>query len=206
MSTLWRFHRHCLIIRLVLPTTGDDNNVAHVSVTLTNPFTAELLVTGVRSNVSTHGIPLGTIEASTNFTSAGRSTTNSPNFDIRLNMGPAALFTVTRLYAVAAGLSTEQLDGIVDIGGYKYLPTTGGDSPSASPKKRGNVYTFVTLMVYERFDSISHHEPFCSGFNLRNFVDTAFKQLHSDVQLEVDVQIGQYSQLRALIPNRPEFR
>lgn len=135
-----------MIIHLVLPTTGDENNVAHVSVTLANPFTAELLVTGVRSNVSTHGIPLGTIEASTNFTSAGRSTTNSPNFDIGLNMEPAALFTVTRLCAAAAGLSTEQLDGIVDIGGYKYLPMTSGDDPSASPKKRGNIYTFVTLM------------------------------------------------------------
>jgi hypothetical protein len=30
----------------------------------------------------------------------------------------------------------------------------------------------------------------CSGFNLPNFVDIAFKQLHSDVQLEADIQIG----------------
>jgi len=30
----------------------------------------------------------------------------------------------------------------------------------------------------------------CSGFNLPNFVDTAFKQLHSDVQLAADIQIG----------------
>ena len=111
---------------------------------LANPFTAGLLITGVRSNVTTHGISLGTIEASTNFTSAGRSATNSPNLNIELNMDPSALFTVTRLCAVAAGLSTEQLDGIVDVGGYKYLQTTGGDSPNASSKKRGNIYTFVT--------------------------------------------------------------
>ncbi|KAI0298570.1 hypothetical protein BC826DRAFT_1096594 [Russula brevipes] len=122
----------------VLPTTGRENNVAHVSVALNNPFSAPLLITGVRSNN---------------------------------NLDPAALFTVTRLCAVAAGLSTEQLDGIVEIGGYKYLDTTGGDSSSASSKKRSNMY---------------------SGFNLPSFIDTAFKQLHSDVQLETDVQIGDY--------------
>lgn len=114
-----------------------------------NPFTAGLTITGVRSNVSTHGIPLGTIGTSTSFASAGKSTTNSPNLDLEMNMDPAALFTVTRLCAVAAGLSTEQLDGIVGIGGYKYLQTTGGDGSSTSSKKRGNIYTYrdVILML-----------------------------------------------------------
>ncbi|KAH9961311.1 hypothetical protein BC827DRAFT_1260505 [Russula dissimulans] len=155
----------------VLPTTGHENNIVHVSVSLANPFTAGFSVTGVRSNISTRGIPLGTIGASSNFSCTGRSTTNSPNLDLDLNLDPAALFTATRLCAVAAGLSTEQLDGIVGLGGYKYLPTTGGDSVNASTKKRGNIYT---------------------GFNLPNFVDIAFKQLHSDVQLEADIQIGDY--------------
>lgn len=112
-----------------------------------NPFTAGLTITGVRSNVSTHGIPLGTIRTSTSFASAGKSTTNSPNLDLEMNMDPAALFTVTRLCAVAAGLSTEQLDGIVGIGSYKYLQTTGGDGSSTSSKKRGNIYTYVVLML-----------------------------------------------------------
>lgn len=133
-----------MIARLVLPTTGHGNDIARVTVALVNPFTAELLVTGVRSNVSTHGIPLGTIDSSTNFASAGRSTTNSPDLDLEMNMDPAALFTVTQLCAVAAGLSTEQLDGIVGIGGYKYLRTTGGDSSSNSPKKWDNIYTYVS--------------------------------------------------------------
>jgi hypothetical protein len=112
-----------------------------------NPFTAGLTITGVRSNVSTHGIPLGTIGTSTSFASAGRSTTNSPNLDLEMDMDPAALFTLTRLCAVAAGLSTEQLDGIVGIGGYKYLQTTGGDGSSTSSKKRDNIYTYVMLML-----------------------------------------------------------
>ncbi|KAH8979124.1 hypothetical protein EDB92DRAFT_1821158 [Lactarius akahatsu] len=155
----------------VLPTTGRENNIAHVSVALVNPFTAGLLITSIRSAVSTHGISLGTIETHTNFTSTGKSTVISPSFDIGLNMDPAALFTVTRLCAVSAGLSTEQLDGIVQLGGYRYLQVTGGNSSGATKKRRDNLYT---------------------RFNLPNFVDTAFKQLHSDVQLEADVQIGDY--------------
>lgn len=155
----------------VLPTTGHENNITHVSVALENPFTAGLLITGIRSSVSTHGISLGTIGTSTNFTSTGKSTVNSPNLDLELNMDPAALFTVTRLCAISAGLSTEQLDGIVQLGGIRYLQTTGGNSSGATKKKRDNIFT---------------------GFNLPNFVDAAFKQLRSDVQLEADVQIGDY--------------
>ncbi|KAI0268735.1 hypothetical protein BC834DRAFT_651204 [Gloeopeniophorella convolvens] len=155
----------------VLPTTGHENNITHVSVAIVNPFTTGLSITGVRSNVTTRGIYLGTIATSTNFTSAGKATTNSPMLDLDLNMDPPTLFTVTRLCAIAAGLSTEQLDGIVQLGGYQYVQSTDNSSAAANTKKRDNIYT---------------------GFNLPNFVDTAFKQLHSDVQVEADVQIGDY--------------
>lgn len=128
-----------------MPTTGHENDIARVSVALVNPFTAGLTITGIRSNVSTHGIPLGTIETSTNFACAGKSTTNSPNLDLEMNMDPAALFTATRLCAVAAGLNTEQLDGIVGIGGFRYFQMPGEDGSSTSSKKRGNIYTYVTL-------------------------------------------------------------
>jgi hypothetical protein len=72
-------------------------------------------------------------------------------------MDPVALFTVTHACAVAAGLSTEQLDGIVDIGGYKYLQTTGGDSSGGRKKKRGNIYTFVTLTLLSTVILITNH-------------------------------------------------
>ena len=64
-----------------------------------------------------------------------------------MNMDPAALFTVTHLCAVEAGLSTEQLDGIVGIGGYQYLQTTDTDGSGTSSKKRGNIYTYVMLTL-----------------------------------------------------------
>ena len=142
MSLIWHPRRSDSGTRLVLPTTGHDNNITHISVALVNPFTAGLLITSIRSTVSTHGILLGTIGASTNFKLTGKSTVISPNLDLELNMDPAALFTVTRLCAVGAGLSTEQLDGIVQLGGYQYLQATGGNSSGAT-KKRDNIYTYV---------------------------------------------------------------
>ena len=46
----------------VLPTTGHADDVAHATVSLANPFTADLVITKVQSSVTFHGITLGTIE------------------------------------------------------------------------------------------------------------------------------------------------
>ena len=149
LGLIWRSRRSDSGSRLVLPTTGHENNITHVSATLVNPFTAGLLITRICSTVSTHGILLGIIGTSTNFTLTGKSTAILPNLDLELNMDPAALFTVTRLYAVSAGLSTEQLDGIVQLGGYRYLQATDGNSSSVTKRKRDNMYTYV---MYNRCD------------------------------------------------------
>lgn len=61
----------------------------------------------------------------TNFSAAGKDNTTSPNLNLDLNLAPEPLFTVTRRLAVEAGLDTEQLDGIVQLGGYQYLDTSG---------------------------------------------------------------------------------
>ena len=100
-----------------------------------------------------------------------------------MNLDPASIFSVTRALAVLAGLDTEQLDGIVQLGGYQYLQTTDDDSRNSTTKlkrkeapdngpfnKRDNIYT---------------------NFNLPNFIDTAFKQLRADVQLTSSVTIGE---------------
>ena len=96
-----------------------------------------------------------------------------------MNLDPQTLFTVTRSLAVKAGLPTEQLDGIVALGGYTYLKTTNADSPSnaSSSSKRSSI---GKRNIY-------------SGFNLPNFIDTAFKQLRSDVELVSQVTIGEYT-------------
>ena len=80
--------------------------------------------------------------------SAGKSTTTSPNLNLDLNLDPQTLFTVTRSLAVKAGLPTEQLDGIVTLGGYHYLSTTSqkrevieAEIAARSLEKRDNIYT-----------------------------------------------------------------
>ncbi|TFY72142.1 hypothetical protein EVG20_g865 [Dentipellis fragilis] len=154
----------------VLPTTGYENNISHVSVNLVNPFTADLDITDVQSTVSYRGIRLGDIQTATNFSSKGKGVTDSPALNLDLNMDPPSLFTVTRLLAVEAGLGTDQLDGIVQIGGYQYVDADS--NTDAANSRRDNIYT---------------------GFNLPNFVDTAFKKLTSDVELTVGFSVGDFS-------------
>ncbi|KAJ3518119.1 hypothetical protein NLJ89_g70 [Agrocybe chaxingu] len=154
----------------ILPTTGRENNIAHVTVSLENPFSAPLSITKVSSTVTSFGIPLGSIEQEVTFNSAPKSTTESPLLNLDMNFDPSALFTVTRALAVEAGLDVAPLDSIVQIGGYQYLSTT-----SASKRE-----------IMERQSNLFQ------GFDLTTFVGNAFKQLKSDVQLSTDVTIGEY--------------
>ncbi|EPQ57376.1 hypothetical protein GLOTRDRAFT_120580 [Gloeophyllum trabeum ATCC 11539] len=155
----------------VLNSTGRDNNISHVTVNLANPFTAGLDITQIKSSVSSYGINLGSIQTSTNFSSPGHTTTTSPSLDLNMNLDPPAIFTLTRALAVDAGLSTEQLDGIVELGGYQYVQTSPEAPASNSSSRRDNIYT---------------------NFSLPTFVDAAFKQLRSDVELTSVVNIGDY--------------
>ncbi|KZT27986.1 hypothetical protein NEOLEDRAFT_1129882 [Neolentinus lepideus HHB14362 ss-1] len=157
----------------VLNTTGVENNVTHVTVNLANPFTAGLDITKITSTVKAYGVNLGTIDTPTNFKSSGKSTTTSPALDLTLNLEPEPIFSLARALAVDAGLSTAQLDGIMQLGGYEYVQTTpeASNSSSATTSRRDNIYT---------------------NFNLPDFVDAAFKQLRSDVDLTSVVNIGNY--------------
>lgn len=126
-----------------------------MTVNLVNPFTAGLDITKITSSVTSHGIALGTIATSTNFTSVGKSTTTSPTLDLNLNFDPAALFTLTRVLAVEAGESITQLDGIVQLGGYQYVASTNADAPpskrEAEPRdlSKRNIYTCVYISQAE---------------------------------------------------------
>lgn len=149
----------------VLSTTGVQDSIAHVQVKMTNPFTADLQITSIQSNVSAHGINLGSIESTTKFTSQGKSTINSPDMDLAMNLDPSSIFSLLRALAVDGGMSTEQIDGIMELGGISRIQTT-------KKFKRANVFT---------------------GFDLPSFVDAAFKNLVSDVALTAGVTIGEYA-------------
>ncbi|KAF8972948.1 hypothetical protein BDZ97DRAFT_1691577 [Flammula alnicola] len=154
----------------ILSTTGKENNISHVSVSLDNPFSAPLKITKISSAVTVFGIPLGSINQDVAFTSAPKATTESPELNFDLNFDPAALFTVTRAMAVEAGLDVAPLDGIVSIAGIQYLQTT--QNTTTTRKRQANLF---------------------KGFDLTSFVQTAFKQLKSDVQLSTEITIGEYN-------------
>lgn len=159
----------------ILPTTGTENNISHVTVALNNPFSADLQITKISSNVAYKSIPLGTIESNDAFKATAKSNTDSPQLDLDMNFDPAALFTVTRALAQEAGEDVAPLDGIVQLGGYEYLRISGdddNDSQSRKAKRQADLYR---------------------GFNLPKFVQSAFSKLQSDVELTTDVTIGEYA-------------
>lgn len=51
-------------------------------------------------------------------------------------MYPPDIFSLLRALAVDAGLSTEQLDGIVALGGYEYVPTAPNPSSAVAARMR----------------------------------------------------------------------
>lgn len=57
-----------------------------------------------------------------------------------MNLDPASLFTVTRALAVEAGEDVAPLDGIVALGGYTYLMTTG---PAVSTESDASLFQSV---------------------------------------------------------------
>ncbi len=125
----------------MLKTTGHANDIAHTVVSLANPFTSDLVITKVQSNVTFHDITLGTIDMPVTFASKSKSTTDSPDLNLAMNMDPAALFTVTRILAGDAGLDTAQIDAIVQLGGYTYVVDVNGngDGEREELQKRDNV-------------------------------------------------------------------
>jgi hypothetical protein len=97
-----------------------------VQVTVNNPFTADLHISHINSSVSSYGIPLGTIDTTTDLLVPGNSSATSPLLNLNMNFDPAALFTLTRDLAVKAGLNVAPLDAIVSLGGYQYISPSNG--------------------------------------------------------------------------------
>ena len=169
----------------VLPTTGRENNISHVTVSLKNPFSAPLRIKKISSSVASHGITLGTIDTDTDFESVPNSITQSPELNFNMNFDPAALFTVTRVLAVEAGLDPAPIDAIVRLGEIQYL-NVAVDQPPPDRRQDANLFTSVDSSNLYLNLIVGLH----SDFDLPSYVQAAFKKLRSDVQLTSDVIIG----------------
>jgi hypothetical protein len=105
-----------------------------VTVSVVNPFTSSLLISNIQSTVTSNGINLGTINQATSFEAKGKSTTTSPSLYLDINLNPPDIFTLLHTLAISAGMSTAQIDSIVQLGGYSYVPTTANRRRSVSAR------------------------------------------------------------------------
>lgn len=180
----------------VLTTTGYENNISHVSVNIQNPFTAALNIVYVNATVSSFGIPLGTIGTPTDFSTGGHAITTSPALDLNQNLDPPSLFTVLRVLAAQAGLPTEQIDGIVALGGYSYLPVKNTTNGNTTISTRGLRYEIPSLpMGRDELGvelTLGKRDNIYTGFMLPPFVDKAFSLLVADIELVTAFSIGGY--------------
>lgn len=62
----------------VLPSTGVADNFASSTVSLQNPFTSALGITNIQSNITYHGLFVGSIVVDTNFAAPGKVASTSP--------------------------------------------------------------------------------------------------------------------------------
>lgn len=197
----------------VLPTTGRANNLADATVSLSNPFTTDLLITNIQSNVTAFGLYVGSIVQDTQFAAEGRAATDSPVLGLNLNLYPPDIFSLLRALVVEGGQDVVPLDGIVALGGYTLTPSGPNPGPrnetaAASAQRRlakrsagyysGNDDLDALSSASSHFvkrqstnGAIPGREVY-AGFDLPSYVLQAFAGLEVVVDLISTVNIGQY--------------
>ncbi|BGP00846.1 hypothetical protein RTBOTA2_002159 [Rhodotorula toruloides] len=198
----------------VLPTTGVTNDFADSTVSLANPFTAPLNIRNIQSNITSFGLFVGSIVTDTNFASAGHSNTDSPTLPFNLNLYPPDIFSLLRALAVEQGMATDQIDGIVKLGGYEYVPTTPSPTPSRRVKRSqeydaygyldgldgsreglaqiGNETGDALVFSQESKRGLEKRNIY-TGFDLPSYVLKAFSGLKVNVDLLTTLNIGEYT-------------
>ncbi|BGP44010.1 hypothetical protein JCM10449v2_008067 [Rhodotorula kratochvilovae] len=193
----------------VLPSTGIESDFADSTVSLANPFSSALSVTNIQSNITSYGLFVGSIVTDTNFNAVGRASSDSPTLPFNLNLYPPDIFSLLRALAVDAGLSTEQLDGIVQLGGYEYVATTPRPGARTRAKRSvlgalelpgamggvgaGNGTTEDGLVFTQESKRGLAKRNIYTGFDLPSYVLEAFAGLEVDIDLLSAVNIGEYT-------------
>lgn len=96
-------------------------------------------------------------------------------------------------------MPTEQLDGIMVLGGYSYVPaknTSDGNTTISTIETRGLLYDIPSLpLSREELGvelSLGKRDNIYTGFNLVPYVDQSFSLLKADIELITSVAIGGY--------------
>ena len=179
----------------VLNTTGIQDDVANSIVSLNNPFTSGLKITNIKSNVTSHGLFVASIDTDLDFSAGGKATTNSPAIPLHLNLYPPDIFALVRALAVQSGQDVKQLDGIVELAGYTYSKTTNANN-DIKPSKRS--LREEELEAEQEAEMVQAHllskrkTNMYTGFNLVNFVQKAFSVASANLEIVSMTQIGEY--------------
>ncbi|PWN53595.1 hypothetical protein IE53DRAFT_140447 [Violaceomyces palustris] len=204
----------------VLDTTGVTNDVANSIVSLANPFTTDLTITSIKSNVTSHGIFVASIDTPLSFGAKGKATSQSPNVPLNLNLYPPDIFGLVRALVVKSGQNTAQLDGIVALGGYTLTPSTQANSRRSWEDEaddlaaremesegaevewwaRGKPTTaqehvdMARAIVEDGFEKgfLDKRDNIYTGFNLPDYIDKAFQAATVNLEIVADTTIGDY--------------
>ncbi|SPO24995.1 probable conserved hypothetical Ustilago-specific protein [Ustilago trichophora] len=206
----------------VLDTTGITNNIANSTVYLANPFTSPLTITRIRSNVTSHGIFVASIDTPLNFVAQGRAVTQSPPVQLGLNLYPPDIFALVRALAVQSGQNPAYIDGVVQLGGYTLTPTTSAntrrslneDDEASYDYEENNELAHAMMGGTNNVETLAHvadwaerDEPqaveeagtlkkranLYTGFDLPSYIDRAFKSATANLEIVSEANIGDYS-------------
>lgn len=152
---------------LSVPSTAVSDGLVNVKVSITNPFSAGMIITKVVSAVTYGGMPVGNIDqdiSSNPIVIPGKSTAQSGDLVMQMNVEAGAIALLMRSLAVSANLNTRPLDALLTIGGFHV----------------------------EGQEDVSADASLFDGFNISNFVMDAMKVLKVDLSLASGLSIGQY--------------
>lgn len=187
----------------VLETTGVSDNIANATVFLSNPFTTSLTITQIRSNVTSHGIYVASIDTPLSFVATGHAVTQSPPIPLGLNLYPPDLFGLVRALALQSGQDPIYIDALVQLGGYSMTPSTEANSRrSLMQEAVGDEMAGLLVNKSEDEWSLGYYreEPtslwkrdnLFTGFDLPSYVDRAFGSATANLEIVAAASVGNY--------------
>ena len=155
----------------VANTTGIKDDVAFSDVDIENPFTADMGISRIRANVTSHGLFIAQIDTPLDFVAKGKKTTTAFKVPLHVNLFPPDIFGFVRALAQKAGLETDRLDAMIKLGGYTLSPTT-----KETRRKR----------------SVIERRGFFDGFDLPSYVLKAFSAASVNMDIASTAKIGDF--------------
>ncbi|TKY86943.1 hypothetical protein EX895_004231 [Sporisorium graminicola] len=188
----------------VLQSTGIEDNIADGTVFLDNPFSSPLTLKRIRSNVTSHGIFVASIDAEIDFLAQGHAVTSSPPIPLNLNLYPPDLFGLVHALAIQSGQDPLLIEGLVQLGGYTMTPSTTANSRrslSDTIMHETNITdeaSGITALDTNWFDKRGN---IYTGFDLPSYVSKCFSVATANLEAIAEASLGDYTTSLTLAQN-----